>query len=81
MNAAIVNVLNPNPYLGWSLVMGPLFLHAWQEVPRNAAALLVGFYTTSGEPCLGVLPAAGEEEFHSVSALIGINVDQLHNPI
>ena len=27
--AATVNLLNPNPYLGWSLVMGPLVLAAW----------------------------------------------------
>ena len=23
--AVMINILNPNPYLGWSLVMGPLF--------------------------------------------------------
>ncbi len=25
LKAVFVNLLNPNPYLGWSLVMGPLF--------------------------------------------------------
>jgi hypothetical protein len=28
LEAAFVNVLNPNPYLAWSLVMGPLLLEA-----------------------------------------------------
>lgn len=53
--AAIVNALNPNPYLGWSLVMGPLFLRAWQEAPRNAAALLLGFYATMIATTIGII--------------------------
>jgi len=42
--AALVNLLNPNPYLGWALVMGPLLLRAWQENPSYAIALVVLFY-------------------------------------
>ena len=53
--AVIVNVLNPNPYLGWSLVMGPLCLRAWQEAPRNAAALLLGFYVTMIATTIGII--------------------------
>jgi threonine/homoserine/homoserine lactone efflux protein len=53
--AAIVNVLNPNPYLGWSLVMGPLCLRAWQQAPRNAAALLLGFYATMIATTIGII--------------------------
>lgn len=44
--AAIVNLLNPNPYLAWSLVMGPLLLKAWHEAPINGIVLLIGFYAT-----------------------------------
>jgi threonine/homoserine/homoserine lactone efflux protein len=46
LSAAVVNLLNPNPYLGWSLVMGPLLLKGWREAPANAIALLVAFYGT-----------------------------------
>jgi threonine/homoserine/homoserine lactone efflux protein len=53
--AATVNLLNPNPYLAWSLVMGPLFLRAWQEAPRNAAALLLGFYATLIATMMGMI--------------------------
>jgi threonine/homoserine/homoserine lactone efflux protein len=53
--AAIVNVLNPNPYLSWSLVMGPLCLRAWQEAPRNAAVLLLGFYATMIATTIGII--------------------------
>lgn len=46
LKAAMVNLLNPNPYLGWSLVMGPLLLKGWRETPVNGITLLVGFYAT-----------------------------------
>jgi len=42
--AVIVNLLNPNPYLGWSLVMGPQLLKGWSESPVNGIVLLTGFY-------------------------------------
>jgi len=44
--AAVLNLLNPNPYLGWSLVMGPIFLDAWHRAPSSAAALVAAFYGT-----------------------------------
>jgi threonine/homoserine/homoserine lactone efflux protein len=44
--AVFVNLLNPNPYLGWSLVMGPLLLKAWNESPINGIVLLISFYAT-----------------------------------
>ena len=42
LKAALVNLLNPSPYLGWSLVMGPLLLKGWRETPIDGIALLVG---------------------------------------
>lgn len=44
LKAAIVNWLNPSPYLGWSLVIGPLLLKGWREAPVNGIILLVSFY-------------------------------------
>lgn len=46
LQAATVNILNPNPYLGWSLVLGPAVLRAWHESPINAVVLILAFYTT-----------------------------------
>ncbi len=46
LKATLVNILNPAPYLGWSLVMGPLFLKGYNESPINGIALLVSFYVT-----------------------------------
>jgi threonine/homoserine/homoserine lactone efflux protein len=44
--AVLVNFLNPNPYLGWSLVMGPLLIKAWKEYPLHGIGFLAGFYST-----------------------------------
>lgn len=46
MQAVVVNTLNPGPWLGWSLVMGPLALEAWQKSPGHAVALVGTFYLT-----------------------------------
>jgi threonine/homoserine/homoserine lactone efflux protein len=46
LRAVTVNLLNPNPYLGWSLVLGPMFLSALHQSPAHAAALIAAFYGT-----------------------------------
>lgn len=42
--AVTINLLNPNPYLTWSLVMGPTLIDAWRENPVHGISLLAGFY-------------------------------------
>lgn len=46
LQAALVNLLNPNPYLGWSLILGPAVLRAWREDPALGVGLVVAFYGT-----------------------------------
>jgi threonine/homoserine/homoserine lactone efflux protein len=46
LKAALVNALNPNPYLGWMLVMGPLLMEGWREAPLHGIVLIIGFYGT-----------------------------------
>jgi threonine/homoserine/homoserine lactone efflux protein len=46
LKAGLVNLLNPNPYLMWIMVMGPLFLEGWREAPSSGLALIGGFYVT-----------------------------------
>jgi threonine/homoserine/homoserine lactone efflux protein len=41
---ALVNLLNPNPYLGWSFVMGPLIIEGWHKAIMNSFALVISFY-------------------------------------
>jgi threonine/homoserine/homoserine lactone efflux protein len=44
--ATLVNLLNPNPYLGWALVLGPSTLAAWNESRILAFVLVGSFYVT-----------------------------------
>ncbi len=44
--AVLVNAINPNPYLGWSLIMGPLLIRGYRESSINGIALVAGFYVT-----------------------------------
>jgi threonine/homoserine/homoserine lactone efflux protein len=46
LEAALVNILNPNPYLAWALVIGPVVVAAWEEAPSSAVATVVAFYAT-----------------------------------
>jgi len=57
--AAVVNLLNPNPYLGWSLVMGPLLLRGWRETPAHGIALVLGFYATMALTLAGIIVLFG----------------------
>ena len=53
--AAFVNLLNPNPYLGWSLVMGPLLIRGWRQSVWNGTALVVSFYVTMVLTLAGII--------------------------
>lgn len=44
LDAIVINILNPNAYIGWSLVIGPLFLDAWRNSPATGVSLLACFY-------------------------------------
>jgi len=55
LSAIVVNLLNPAPYLGWSLIMGPLFLEGWRLAPVNGIALIIGFYITMITTLVGII--------------------------
>ena len=42
--AALMNALNPGPYIYWSLVTGPILLKGWRETPMHGIGFLAGFY-------------------------------------
>ena len=55
LQASIVNILNPHPYIGWSLIMGPLFLKGWAENSLNSFALVGSFYTILTTMSIGII--------------------------
>ncbi len=76
LRAALVNLLNPNPYLGWSLVLGPLLLKGWKEAPAGAVALVAGFYAAMIGTMVGsilLFQAAGRIGPRVNRALIGLS--------
>ena len=46
LEATLVNLLNPNVYISWTLVLGPMIQTAWAEQRAYAVALLAAFYAT-----------------------------------
>ena len=46
LKAALINMLNPNPYIFWSLVTGPILLAGWHETPIHGLGFIAGFYIT-----------------------------------
>jgi threonine/homoserine/homoserine lactone efflux protein len=46
LKAALVNTLNPNPYIFWTLVTGPILLAGWRNTPIYGLGFLLGFYAT-----------------------------------
>ena len=46
LKAALINTLNPNPYIFWSLVTGPILVTGWRQSPVYGLAFIVGFYAT-----------------------------------
>ena len=44
--AVAVNFLNPGPYLGWSLILGPLVIKYWHTEPFYSVVLIGSFYIT-----------------------------------
>ena len=86
--AALVNLLNPNPYLGWALVLGPVVVTAWREAPSSGVAVVVAFYATMVTMLAVLIFAFGSARFFGlklqrtlllVSALVlgGLGIYQL----
>jgi threonine/homoserine/homoserine lactone efflux protein len=74
--AALVNVLNPNPYIAWALVLGPVVLKAWRETPSHGLAFVVAFYTTMVLAAIAIVvvfDAARALGPRVVRALVGVS--------
>jgi len=63
LEAALVNLLNPNPYLGWALILGPSFVAAWKQSPSYGFALILSFYGTMVLSLAAFIMLAGTARF------------------
>lgn len=74
--AALMNFLNPNPYIFWSVAAGPALISRWNLHPANGIAFLLGFYTVmiAGSALLIVLFASAGNIGPRVNrALLGLS--------
>lgn len=46
LESTLMNLLNPNPYIFWSLAGGAVLLEAWRQSPLSALSFLAVFYLT-----------------------------------
>jgi threonine/homoserine/homoserine lactone efflux protein len=53
--ATLVNALNAGPWVGWSLIMGPIFIKGYEESAANGVALIISFYTTMVLSLMGII--------------------------
>ncbi len=46
LDAVTLNFLNPNPYIFWGVVAGPILLSGWRESAELGVSFILGFYGT-----------------------------------
>lgn len=59
LKAALMNLINPAPYIYWSLVTGPILVAGWQRDPAYGMGFLVAFYAVLIGGLLGVMIVFG----------------------
>jgi threonine/homoserine/homoserine lactone efflux protein len=55
LRAALINLLNPNPYLAWALILGPILIGAWRGAAANGIAFVAAFYATMVCSAMGIV--------------------------
>jgi len=78
--AALTNILNPAPYIYWSIVTGPILLRGWRESPSHGIAFLLGFYATFVASLLAIIilfGVAGKLGPKVNRAMVGISAGAL----
>lgn len=76
MQAVLVNLLNPNPYIFWTVVAGPLLISGWKANPVNAPAFLIGMYGVMIiilALLIGLFASAGKLGPRVTRALLGVS--------
>jgi len=74
--AALLNLLNPAPYVYWGLVGGPLLLSGWREAPVNGIGFLAGFYGAMMASMAGIVllcASAGRRDDRLSRVLSGVS--------
>ncbi len=76
LKAAFTNLLNPGPWIFWTLVTGPILVSAWREAPGLGVGFLVGFYVVMMAILAGIIFLFGSARTlgpRVVQALLGLS--------
>lgn len=57
--ATLMNLLNPNPYIFWSTILGPILIAGWQEAPPLGISFILGFYVALVSVFMGFIVLFG----------------------
>jgi threonine/homoserine/homoserine lactone efflux protein len=57
--ATVMNLLNPNPYIFWSTILGPILIAGWQEAPSVGMSFILGFYVAMISIFMGFIALFG----------------------
>jgi threonine/homoserine/homoserine lactone efflux protein len=57
--ATVMNLLNPNPYIFWSTILGPILIAGWHEAPPYGMSFLLGFYLAMISMFMGFIAMFG----------------------
>lgn len=74
LRAALVNLLNPNAWIFWSVVGGPILVSTYRADPSRALAFLIGFYLllSLGNIALVLLAARVARAGKRVGQILGL---------
>lgn len=59
LRGAVLNLLNPSPWLFWGLVGAPIALAAWRDAPPHALGFLASFYAAMLAVTAGLIVVVG----------------------
>lgn len=55
LQASLMNLLNPNPYIFWTTFLGPMMITAWRSDPLFGLGLGAGFYAAMISASIGLI--------------------------
>jgi threonine/homoserine/homoserine lactone efflux protein len=72
--ATLVNLTNPNAWIFWSVVGGPILTRSWRDAPARAIGFLAGFYLLllGGNAALILLFGAAGRLGHRAERALGV---------
>jgi len=72
--ATLVNLTNPNAWIAWSVISGPILVSAWRKAPSHAVAFAVAFYAfmVGGNAVLVVVAARAAAAGPRLARALGI---------